>query len=217
MKVKSSKSTHILFGQRGKVQSRVIYIAMIMCIVTLGALAISGGPKIEQDPRYTSSINIQNRCCDSGDGDNCHPLTEKQIAYNGAVYALLKSNATQTALDTLTPTDKTTEDGIIFINTAGGLAAKGKCSAIPTDQLVYVCKSTKAACDAKTPPLSFDVYFRVSDGAVPKAVSSCAKAPVGKQEIFLLKKPAKAETLQMETFIIKEESKSAGWVSACRP
>jgi hypothetical protein len=162
---------------KGEAKSGALYVVAILGIVaTFGGVLVGGAvPDIKTLSTPAQQNNLYT-CCDTGDGDACKPILEKQITYNGDTYALLKSSIGQEEVEEhIAPANGTsqfTPDGYrIFINTSDTTADYsdnaqfpgcehgkdliglndpskkwGGCFGIPNDELIYVCKDTPEQC-----------------------------------------------------------------------
>lgn len=164
-------------ADRGGAKSGALYAIAILAIVAIFSGVLAGGviPEILKS-RTPSPSSDPYSCCDTGDGENCHPITEKQIVYNGEAYGLLKSKIYQGEPYHMQPTDSYAPDGHrIFINSSDRTARHpdipgcepgkdlieihppsqspgekknwGGCFGIPNDELIYVCMDTLEKCD----------------------------------------------------------------------
>ncbi len=91
---------------------------------------------------------------------------------------------------------------------------------VPDDEIIYVCRNGATTCKANkaTESLPFDVYFRLSDGAVPNVVSTMCPKPddTSKQSIINTPPANGKKNLQLETFNV--ETPNNRWFSAwCKP
>lgn len=184
--------------QKGKSSTSVLVALGVT--IPLAVMLVSG-TRFSPLQKSTDVINpYQIFCCDTGDGDNCRPIYEKSITYNGVQYGLLKSNIfpTNRVYGHLQPTNQFTGTERIFINTASPGSPnlhreypecgtgdfikidESNCTGIPDDMLIYVCRAdnTPGICDQFIGKGYFDVYFRLSDypnPGVPDTIKNCRK------------------------------------------
>lgn len=189
---------------KGEAKSGALYVVAVLGIVALFGGVMAGGAiptitKLETPPPQGPLYS----CCDSGDGDACKPILEKQITFNGEAYALLKSNIAQGETHHIAPTDQFTPDGYrIFTNISDRTANYGDrfpgcdhgkdligikdpsnpgrpCFGLKNDAIIYVCKDTPEQCNKliNAGTIPFDAYYRLSDGAVPPEVASYCPKP----------------------------------------
>ena len=146
---------------KGGANNGALYVMAILGILLLFGVLLVGGatPEIKKLKNPAAPGNPY-LCCDSGDGDACHPITENQITYNGDAYGLLKSNILQPELADfpghVVPAEEKTPDGkMIFLNNTFEINQIGKhrnktfspesrCGE-PGMDLVWMSKQFKAA------------------------------------------------------------------------
>jgi hypothetical protein len=233
---------------KGGAKNGALFLVAILAIVTIFGGMLAGGVvpdilKLRTPPPPANPYT----CCDSGDGANCHPITENEVVFNGDTYGLLKSHIYQNEPSHIVPTDTFTPDGHrIFINASDHKASypgipgcePGKdliqmpqptypepCFGVPNDELIYACVDTPDNCNKQVinDSMPFDVYFRIKDGPVPSEISTLCPKPQSDttetpQKIVGLPTPSGTANLQLETFRVEQEKKSYHWLNAwCKP
>lgn len=231
--------------ERGGAKNGALYAIAIIAIIATFSGVLAGGlvPEIKK-LRTPPPPSDPYSCCDTGDGANCHPVTEKQITYNGDAYGLLKSRIFQAESGHVAPTDSYTPDGHrIFINISDHEAKykdkpgcepgkdlihihdpndpSRKCFGVPNEELIYACMDTAEKCskDANIGTVPFDVYFRLKDGLVPYEIANLCPKPEDNttqtpQKIVGLPTPSGTSNLQLETFRVEQEKKTYTWLGA---
>lgn len=242
-KTKSQSRTRVK-RDRGEAKNGALYVIAILAIIaTLGGMLV-GGIIPELLKLHAPPPADPYSCCDTGSGADCHPITEKQIVYNGDAYGLLKSGIYQKETGHMAPTDSFSPDGKrIFINISDHTAhytnkpgcEAGKdlisihdpndpsrsCFGVPNEELIYVCMDTAEKCskDVNMGAVPFDVYFRLKDGQIPTEISSYCPKPEGnitesQQKIIGLPTPSGTPNLQLETFQVEQGKGKYNWLSA---
>lgn len=126
--IKKTKDWARLIDKGGAGNGTLYVILILIIIAAFGGVLVGGVvPKILKLQTPPQSDNSYS-CCDTGDGANCHPITEKQFAYDwnhdgvGDTYALLKSSIYQQETQHMKPTDSFSPDGgRVFINDSNTL------------------------------------------------------------------------------------------------
>jgi hypothetical protein len=240
---KRIKKKRLLHGfMRGNVLIPLLFIVVAFGILLTSGAMVNKSATNPNDSLTSGTDGIT--CCDTGDGDQCHPQTEegKIFTYNNADYGLIKSDITlQEGNGHLhdtgqkfgdKPIIESTTDQITYECGKGGqdqVFGKEGCVPIPDNQIMYVCKKN---CDNlgsfsnntdKTKAAEFDAYFRLSDvdsPGIPDVIKSCDKSSlktsVGSQHI-IVEKSTEKENLQLNNFKVVN-TPSTDWLSPyCKP
>lgn len=184
-----------------KLQSGQTALYLLIGIVVLvgGALVFGTQSRKTTQGGTSSSAGIPTQtntytCCDSGSGENCHPISSQSLTFDGNTYGLLKTAIhAQEAHKHLSPTTLHAPDGgVIWVNTtnikpphtefpkctAGKdfIVGNKECLGIDNDLLIYVCRSSDKECNTPFDPTDFnndnerdevmvyDVYARTTPG-----------------------------------------------------
>jgi len=168
-------------NSQGAAEVTILLVIIGFCLLLVGGLLSNYKPGIPPAGGPPGG----GICCDSGDGDNCHPLTDSghvlTYNYRGSPmqYGLLKSNITMSdcGRHIRDSGQKAPAGAPIIIDTSNEVSASlGECGdtnhdtladyrtgnktcyPIPDDELVYVCRKNCYASPTQCSPDSHDFY-----------------------------------------------------------
>lgn len=170
--MRKKKKSSIRFRMFSKTRTKGdIIFPILIGVVIVGAVLISGATffKTALSTPPPTDQTLAATCCDSGDGDACHPLTgsDQTFTFEGQAYGLLKSGITLTeAIYHLKDSGQKFDGNPIILNSTDGYShniqecGQGKndqiwaangCFPIPNDEIVYVCKKNCVPAAPNTP------------------------------------------------------------------